>query len=124
MKEGKVPRLSDLTMRPALGKGRKTIGQLEAHENGLRFRSNKGDTLDIIYKNIKNCLFQPCEKELMVIVHFNLKNPIMIGSKKHENVQFYTEVVEASEQVDGNRRSMYDPDEMDQEQRERQLRKR
>ncbi|GMH75505.1 hypothetical protein TrLO_g8991 [Triparma laevis f. longispina] len=124
MKEGKVPRLSDLTMRPALGKGRKTIGQLEAHENGLRFRSNKGDTLDIIYNNIKNCLFQPCEKELMVIVHFNLKNPIMIGSKKHENVQFYTEVVEASEQVDGNRRSMYDPDEMDQEQRERQLRKR
>jgi len=48
----------------------------------------------------------------------------MIGSKKHDNVQFYTEVVEASEQVDGNRRSMYDPDEMDQEQRERQLRKR
>ena len=60
----------------------------------------------------------------MVLIHFNLKNPIMVGSKKHDNVQFYTEVVEASEQVDASRRSMYDPDEMDQEQRERQLRKR
>ena len=60
----------------------------------------------------------------MVLIHLNLRNPIMVGSKKHENVQFYTEVVEASEQVDANRRSMYDPDEMDQEQRERQLRKR
>eukprot|EP00518_Triparma_eleuthera_P015994 CAMPEP_0197547062 /NCGR_PEP_ID=MMETSP1320-20131121/1493_1 /TAXON_ID=91990 /ORGANISM="Bolidomonas sp., Strain RCC2347" /LENGTH=1081 /DNA_ID=CAMNT_0043106757 /DNA_START=39 /DNA_END=3281 /DNA_ORIENTATION=+ len=123
-KEGKVPRLSDLTMRPALGKGRKTIGTLEAHENGLRFRSNKGDSVDIIYQNIKNALFQPCDNELMVLIHFNLKNPIMVGQKKHANVQFYTEVVEASEQVDTSRRSMYDPDEMDQEQRERQLRKR
>ena len=123
LKEGRVPRLSDLTMRPALGKGRKTVGQLEAHQNGLRFKSNKGDNLDIIYKNIKNLLFQPCENEIMVLIHFNLKNPIMVGNKKHENVQFFTEVVEASEQVDGNRRSMYDPDEMDQEQRERQLRK-
>jgi len=123
LKEGKVPRLSDLTMRPALGKGRKTVGQLEAHQNGLRFRSNKGDSLDIIYKNIKNAFFQPCESEIMVLVHFNLKNPIMVGNKKHENVQFFTEVVEASEQVDASRRSMYDPDEMDEEQRQRQLKK-
>ena len=88
-----------------------------------RFRSNRGEQLDIIYDNIKNALFQPCEKEIMVLVHFNLKNPIMIGKKKHENVQFFTEVVEASEQIDGGRKSMYDPDEMDEEQRQRQLRK-
>jgi nucleosome binding factor SPN SPT16 subunit len=122
LKDGKIPRLQDITMRPVFG-GRKTIGTLEAHENGFRFRSNRGEQLDIIYDNIKNALYQPCEREIMVLVHFNLKNPIMIGKKKHENVQFFTEVVEASEQVDGGRKSMYDPDEMDEEQRQRQLRK-
>lgn len=35
LKDGKIPRLIDLTMRPVFG-GRKTIGTLEAHENGLR----------------------------------------------------------------------------------------
>jgi nucleosome binding factor SPN SPT16 subunit len=59
----------------------------------------------------------------MVLVHINRKNPNKNGKKKQENVQFFTEVVEASEQVDGNKRSMYDPDEMDDEQRQRQLRK-
>ncbi|GMI35190.1 hypothetical protein TeGR_g3113, partial [Tetraparma gracilis] len=122
MTDGKIPRLLDLTMRPVFS-GRKTTGALEAHENGLRFRSTRGEECVIIYDNIKNALYQPCEKELMVLVHFNLKNPIMIGKKKQENVQFFTEVVEASEQVDGNKRSMYDPDEMDDEQRQRQLRK-
>jgi nucleosome binding factor SPN SPT16 subunit len=60
----------------------------------------------------------------MVLIHFHLKNPIMIGKKKHSDVQFFTEVVDASQAVDNSRRSMYDPDEMDDEQRERQLRKR
>jgi nucleosome binding factor SPN SPT16 subunit len=48
----------------------------------------------------------------------------MIGKKKQKDVQFFTEVVDASQAVDNSRRSMYDPDEMDDEQRERQLRKR
>lgn len=48
----------------------------------------------------------------------------MIGKKKHRDVQFFTEVIDASQAVDNSRRSMYDPDEMDDEQRERQLRKR
>ena len=48
----------------------------------------------------------------------------MIGKKKQQDVQFFTEVVDASQAVDAGKRSMYDPDEMDDEQRERQLRKR
>ena len=36
-KEQRVPRLQDLTMRPTLVK--KTVGELEAHSNGLRFSS-------------------------------------------------------------------------------------
>ncbi|EJK59677.1 hypothetical protein THAOC_20072 [Thalassiosira oceanica] len=99
-------------------------GNLEAHTNGLRFISTRGEMVDIMYANIKHAVFQPCKSEIMVLVHFHLKNPIMVGKKKQQDIQFFTEVVDASQAVDGNRRSMYDPDEMDDEQRERQLRKR
>lgn len=119
----RVPRLSDLTMRPVIS-GRKTQGNLESHTNGLRFVSTNNEIVDIMYANIKYAVYQPCENEIMVLIHFHLKNPIMIGKKKHSDVQFSTEVIEASQAVDNSRRSMYDPDEMDDEQRERQLRKR
>lgn len=121
-KNERVPRLSDLTMRPVFA-GRKTQGNLEAHQNGLRFISNRGETLEIIYSNIKHAIFQPCENEIMVLIHFHLKNPIMIGRKKQRNLQVFTEVVDASQAVDAGRRNMYDPEEMDDEQRERQLRR-
>jgi nucleosome binding factor SPN SPT16 subunit len=122
-KNERVPRLADLTMRPVFA-GRKTQGNLEAHTNGLRFISTRNEVVDVMYSNIKYAIYQPCESEIMVLVHFHLKNPIMIGKKKHSDVQFFTEVVDASQAVDNSRRSMYDPDEMDDEQRERQLRKR
>eukprot|EP00814_Leptocylindrus_danicus_P000428 CAMPEP_0116039816 /NCGR_PEP_ID=MMETSP0321-20121206/23886_1 /TAXON_ID=163516 /ORGANISM="Leptocylindrus danicus var. danicus, Strain B650" /LENGTH=1054 /DNA_ID=CAMNT_0003519307 /DNA_START=38 /DNA_END=3202 /DNA_ORIENTATION=+ len=121
IKNERISRLSDVTMRPVLS-GRKTQGNLEVHANGLRFVSQKGELLDIMYNNIQNAIFQPCESEVMVLLHFHLKNDIMIGKKKHNDVQFYTEVVDVSLQVD-NRTTIYDPDEMDDEQRERQLRK-
>lgn len=121
-KNERVPRLSDLTMRPVFA-GRKTQGNLEAHSNGLRFISNRGESVDIIYSNIEHAIFQPCENEIMVLIHFYLKNPIMIGKKKQRNVQVFTEVIDASQAVDAGRRNMYDPEEMDDEQRERQLRK-
>jgi nucleosome binding factor SPN SPT16 subunit len=122
-KNERVPRLADLTMRPVIS-GRKTQGNLEAHTNGLRFISTNNEIVDVMYANIKYAIYQPCENEIMVLIHFHLKNPIMIGKKKHSDVQFYTEVIEASQAVENSRRSMYDPDEMDDEQRERQLRKR
>jgi nucleosome binding factor SPN SPT16 subunit len=122
-KNERVPRIADLTMRPVVA-GRKTQGNLEAHSNGLRFTSTRNEVIDVMYSNIKYAIYQPCENEIMVLIHFHLKNPIMIGKKKHNDVQFYTEVVDASQAVDNARRSMYDPDEMDDEQRERQLRKR
>lgn len=121
IKNERISRLSDVTMRPVLS-GRKTQGNLEVHANGLRFVSQKGEILDILYNNMQNGIFQPCESEVMVLLHFHLKNDIMIGKKKHKDVQFYTEVVDVSLQVD-NRTTIYDPDEMDDEQRERQLRK-
>jgi nucleosome binding factor SPN SPT16 subunit len=59
----------------------------------------------------------------MVLIHFHLKDFIMIGKKKQKDVQFYTEVIDASLNLDGPRRSAYDPDELDEEQREREMRK-
>lgn len=67
-----MPRLSDVEMRPQIS-GRKTSGALEAHTNGLRFKSKKNEVVDIMYKNIRNAIFQPCKKEHNVIIHFHLK---------------------------------------------------
>ena len=39
-----------------------------------------------------------------------------LGKKKQKDVQFYTEVIEASENLESSRRSAYDPDELDDEQ--------
>ena len=42
-----------------------------------------------------------------------------MGKKKAVDVQFYTEVMESVQTIDAGRRSMYDPDELEEEQRER-----
>ena len=36
----------------------------------------------MLFANIKHLFLQPCDKELLVIVHINLKAPIMIGKKQ------------------------------------------
>jgi nucleosome binding factor SPN SPT16 subunit len=71
-RDRRVPRLSDLSARPHLS-GRKTHGTLEAHQNGLRFTTNKNQKLDILYANVKHAIFQPCDKELVVLIHFHLR---------------------------------------------------
>ena len=49
--QGRVYTLPDVWIRPTFGgKGRKMTGQLEAHANGFRYSSPKGDTLDIMYR--------------------------------------------------------------------------
>merc|ERR1719421_2426461 len=84
--------------------------------------TNRGEKLDLIFKNIKLAFFQAAEKEILVIMHFHLHHPIMIGKKKTKDVQFYVEVMEASYSLDNHRRSGYDPDELEEEQRERAMR--
>jgi nucleosome binding factor SPN SPT16 subunit len=119
-----VPRLKDMQMRPFLS-GRKTVGQLECHANGLRFVSTKGEHFTIIYANIKNMIYAPCtETDERVLFHFTFKHALMIGKKKSYTCQFFAQVVDTSQNVSGSSRSMHDPDELDEEQRERKLRKR
>lgn len=119
--KGKHPVLNDVSIRPNIS-GKKTTGTLDAHTNGLRFTSSKNEKIDIIYSNIKHAFYQSCENELIVLVHFNLYNPIMNGNKKTKDVQFYSEVGLAADDLDSRRRNANDMDQLEQENRERQLR--
>ncbi|KAL3130646.1 hypothetical protein ABBQ38_008037 [Trebouxia sp. C0009 RCD-2024] len=121
--KGRMYTLPDVWIRPTFGgKGRKVTGQLEAHSNGFRYSSPKGETLDIMYRNIKHAFYQPAENEMICLVHFHLINPIMVHKKKTQDVQCFAEVMDSVQTLDAGRRSMYDPDEIEEEQRERDQR--
>ncbi|KAL0916492.1 hypothetical protein M5K25_014012 [Dendrobium thyrsiflorum] len=114
-------RLLDLSIRPAFpGRGRKLTGALEAHNNGFRYSTSKIDErVDIMYGNIKHAFFQPAEREMITLLHFRLHNHIMVGNKKTLDIQFYVEVMDVVQTLGGGRRSALDPDEIEEEQRER-----
>lgn len=40
---------------------------------GFRFTSVRGDKVDILYNNIKHAVFQPCDGEMIIVLHFHLK---------------------------------------------------
>ena len=125
LSSGRVHRLTGLWMLPTFGgRGGRKAGTLEAHTNGMRYLGAKMDEqVDIMYDNIRFAFFQPAKQEIKTLIHFHLKNPIMIGKKKTQDVQFYQEVMEAVQNLDGGRRNMYDPDEIEDEQRERERQK-
>ena len=78
--------LDGLVIRPNLS-GKKTVGALEIHQNGLRFTSSKGQKVDICFSNIRHCFFQACAAdELIVILHFHLKTHIILNDKKVTDV--------------------------------------
>ncbi|CAM1310156.1 SUPT16H (predicted), partial [Pycnogonum litorale] len=114
------PKLRDLYIRPNIVTKR-ISGTLEAHTNGFRFTSVRGDKVDILYNNIKHAFFQPCDGEMIILLHFHLKNAIMFGKKKHVDVQFYTEVGEITTDL-GKHQHMHDRDDLAAEQAERELR--
>lgn len=116
-------KLSDVSIRPPMAKGKNNVGVLEAHQNGFRYQCRSG-TIDIIYTNIRNAFFQEANKELLVLVHFHLRNEIMIGNKKVKDLQFYVQVMEAVVKLNEGRRRQFDQDELEEEQRERELRNR
>lgn len=66
------PKLKDLYIRPNIITKR-IHGTLEAHQNGFRFTSIRSDKIDIMYNNIKHAFFQPCDKEMLILLHFNLR---------------------------------------------------
>jgi len=114
------PKLKDLYIRPNIVQKRLS-GILEAHTNGFRYTSVRGDRVDILYDNIKHAFYQPCDNEMIILLHFHLKNAIMFGKKKHVDVQFYTEVGEITTDL-GKHQHMHDRDDLAAEQAERELR--
>uniref|UniRef100_A0A8C5P0Y1 FACT complex subunit n=1 Tax=Jaculus jaculus TaxID=51337 RepID=A0A8C5P0Y1_JACJA len=64
------PKLKDLYIRPNIAQKRMQ-GSLEAHVNGFRFTSVRGDKVDILYNNIKHALFQPCDGEMIIVLHLS-----------------------------------------------------
>lgn len=114
------PKLKDLYIRPNIV-SKRISGSLEAHTNGFRFTSVRGDKVDVLYNNIKHAFFQPCDGEMIILLHFHLKHAILFGKKKHIDVQFYTEVGEITTDL-GKHQHMHDRDDLRAEQAEREMR--
>jgi nucleosome binding factor SPN SPT16 subunit len=112
-------------IRPALD-GKRIPGQVEIHQNGLRYVHGNGTAkIDVLFSNMKHLFFQPSQHELIVIIHVHLKNPIMLGKKKTKDVQFVREATEMQFDETGNRKRRHkfgDEEEFEQEQEERRRR--
>jgi nucleosome binding factor SPN SPT16 subunit len=122
-------KLDLIFVRPALD-GKRVPGEVQIHQNGLRYVHGGGNfsgaqTIDILSNNIRHVFFQPCKHELIVIIHIHLINPIMIGKRKTKDVQFYREATDMQFDETGNRKRKHrygDEEEFEAEQEERRRR--
>lgn len=126
MVKGRRPlRLQEVNVRPQT-ESKRLPGELEIHQNGLRYQSIRSDSsFNVLFSNIKHLFFQPCDNELLVLIHIHFKNPIMIGKKKTKDIQFYREASDIQYDETGNRRRNRhygDEDELESEQEERRRR--
>ncbi|KAJ7632236.1 FACT complex subunit SPT16 [Roridomyces roridus] len=124
LKTRRPAKMPEAFIRPALD-GKRLAGEVEIHQNGVRYLSPMGQKVDILFSNVKHLFFQPCDHELLVIVHLHLKAPIMIGKKKALDVQFVREATDAQFDETGNRKRKHrygDEDEIEQEHHERKRR--
>jgi nucleosome binding factor SPN SPT16 subunit len=124
--KGRRPlRLPDVYVRPQTD-SKRLPGELEIHQNGLRYQSIRSDSsFNVLFSNVKHLFFQPCDNELLVLIHIHFKNPILIGKKKIKDIQFYREASDIQFDETGNkrRRHLYgDEDELQSEQEERRRR--
>lgn len=124
--KGRPQTLTDVFPRPAMD-GKRVPGSLEIHQNGLRFGSpiRPDQRIDVLFNNVKHLFFQPCEGEMVVLIHCHLKAPIMVGKRKTKDIQFYREASDVQFDETGNRKRKYrggDEDEFELEQEERRRR--
>jgi nucleosome binding factor SPN SPT16 subunit len=118
--------MDNVFIRPVMD-GKRVPGKVEIHQNGIRYQSplNPAQRVDILFSNIKHLFFQPCQHELIVIIHVHLKDPILIGKKKTKDVQFYREATDIQFDETGNKKRKYrygDEEEFEAEQEERRRR--
>ena len=118
----KLKFLNDIKMRPAMN-GRKTSGQLTAYENGFRFTNKStSENFDLALTNIRHAILQQCDQEMLVIIHFALKEKVVINKKDYSHIQFFTEVGLLTEDLNDPRKRTrgHDYDEFEEEELERQ----
>lgn len=120
-------KLDNVFLRPAL-EGKRLPGEVQIHQNGLRYVHGgigAGETVDVLFNNMRHLFFQPCKSELIVIIHVHLINPIMIGKRKTKDVQFYREATDIAFDETGNRKRKHrygDEEEFEAEEEERKRR--
>ncbi|ESK83469.1 fact complex subunit spt16 [Moniliophthora roreri MCA 2997] len=123
--KGRRPvKMPEVFIRPAPD-GKRLPGEVEIHQNGVRYVSPIGQKVDVLFSNVKHLFFQPCDHELLVIIHMHLKAPIMIGKKKTSDIQFFREATDVQFDETGNRKRKHrygDEDEIEMEQQERKRR--
>ena len=115
--------LHDLKMRPAVS-GKKSKGTLYAYTKGYRFVTKKNMVFEVAHSNIKHAIFQPCDENMMIILHFRLSKAVEVNKKRVHDVQFYCEVGSIAEDLNDPRRhrSRFDyPNEMEEEEMERYM---
>ena len=111
-------------MRPKLT-GKKTVGSLTSFVNGFKFVSDRSEVFEVLLSNIKHAFLQPCEEDMVVILHFHLYNPVVINKKMTNHVQFFTEVAIATEDLsDPRKRHRGDYDEYEEEKMEEEAKAR
>jgi nucleosome binding factor SPN SPT16 subunit len=96
------PCLRDILMRPVMS-NRKQSGRIEAHKTGLRFLASRTETFDLLYANILHGIFEPCVNSMSTVLHFFLKNEVIVNNKRTKNVQYFVEVMNATEDLTGTR---------------------
>ena len=124
MRNRRPHRMEPVFIRPGL-EGKRMAGGVEIHQNGLRYVHQSGQKVDLLFSNIKHLFFQPCDQELIVIIHVHLISPVMIGKKKTKDVQFCREATENAFDETGNRKRKHrygDEEEFEAEQQERRRR--
>jgi len=117
------PVLREVNLRPTPGGRQRAVGTLEAHPNGFRYRPKSGgEQIDVLYSKIRHAIFQPHEgNAMMICLHLHLKENIMVGKKKTGDVQFFTQTVDMTEDLTQHKGgSIYDPDEINEEDRQRE----
>nr|XP_027206384.1 FACT complex subunit SPT16-like [Dermatophagoides pteronyssinus] len=124
IKFGEKPMLKNIYIRSDGYSNRRNKGVLEAHLNGFKYIIGRTLEFEILFSNIENGFYYPLSSELIVLLHFSLKNPIVINNKKVTMVQFYSNLGNVIDSVDGlqERKFFSEQDELLEERNERKQR--
>ncbi|OQS54990.1 spt16 [Ecytonucleospora hepatopenaei] len=63
---------------------KKVTGNLELHENGFKYIDTH-----FLFSNIKSIFYQMGDFDVVSLVHFNFKEPILVNDKPTRNLQFH-----------------------------------